>query len=97
MATCGDRNYEALIKFHEALGVALLQLDRMPPANRTSGNFLKVLDELLSDIPNAPYIPKFPDMDGSEMFERVQVFRGDLDIALDRARRVEGRIEYLGG
>ena len=89
----GDRNFEALIYFHEAIAVAILRLDELTPEHRTSGNFLNDLDEFLSEIPKAPYIPKFPDMNGSEMFERVQVFRSNLGIALDQARRAKGRFE----
>ena len=91
-----DRNFEALIVFHKAIAVAILALDEWTPEQCTSGNFLNALDEFLSDIPKAPYIPNFPDMDGSEMFKRVRVFRSNLDVALDQARRAKSRYEDLG-
>ena len=88
-----DRNVEALILFHKAIAVAILTLDDSPPEHRTAGHFLHALDEYLGEIPSAPYIPNYPDMDGSEMFERVQVFRKNLDVALNQARRARGRFE----
>ena len=89
--TDADRNFEALIHFHKAVAVAILGLDELPPEHRTSEGFLQVLDELLSEIPKAPYVPGFPDMDPPELYERVQAFRRNLDVALDQARRAKGR------
>ena len=96
MTMDADRNFEALIFFQKAMAVALLTLDEMAPEHRTSANFLLALDEYLSEIPKAPYIPGYPDMDGAEMFERVQRFRRNLDIAIDQARVAQRRVDYLG-
>ena len=89
----GDRNYEALILFHKAIAATILDLDILAPEHRTPASFLIALDLHLSDIPDMPYIPGFPDMDGPEMYARVKVFRDNLDVALNQARRAMKRLE----
>ena len=89
------RNTEALILFHMAIANTILGLDLLVPEHRTPASFLIALDSQLSDIPNMPYIPGFPDMDGPEMYERVKVFRGNLDVALNQARQANKRFEDL--
>ena len=89
----GQRNMEATIYFHKAIAVALLTLDEFEPEDRTSSNFMLAVDELLAEIPKAPYVPGFPDMEPSDMFQRVKVFRANLETALNQARRARSRLE----
>ena len=71
---------EALVAFLKALATTLVWMDDWDPNLRNSANFIRVLDDGLKELQD------LPEIDGPALYERVQVLRRNLDVALDKAR-----------
>ncbi len=80
-----DHNHEALVAVLLALAVAIDGLDYQPPPQRTAKNFTIMVDAVLDELPTMP---------GNEhILEPVRRLRNNLEIALDKAKRMRGHGE----
>ena len=63
----------------KAIATIIVGLDDLPAEQRTTEMFVRILDELLADLPNVPR--------GPAMSSQVQVLRGILQLDMDKTRR----------
>ena len=77
--TAEAKDNEALVAFIHALGVTVLSLDDLPPAERTAANFITCLDGYLGVWRG------MAGRDGPGVFRGVQVLRQHLDMVMDQA------------
>ncbi len=77
--------YKAMSAFFGAIATTIIGIDALLPERRTTANFIRVLDELLADLPNR--------FKGKAIEGRVQVLRKNLEIDMDKVRRIAERFE----
>lgn len=85
--TDDGRDNEALVAFLGALALAILELDNPKTGDPSSGKLLFFLDDTLAETPPGP--------GGPELRERIQVLRGLLVIALERASNLKKLAEEV--